>query len=94
MRFVATCSEKGIVQAGGYLDSGGINQGLKLVSKKVSVGGGGGLLTLKFNSRHKRSIRNDLRKNRRPRVRVTLSCVDVAGNTSAPKRFWINLRRR
>lgn len=93
VRFVATCTEKGIVQAAGYVDSGGINHALKLVERKLTVGGGGAVLKLKFTSRIKRSVRNDLRKRRTPRVRVTLSCVDVAGNTSRARKFWIKLKR-
>lgn len=93
VRFVATCSEKGVINAAGYLDARGINDAIKPVERKVRVGGGGVKLTMKFLKRHLRSIRADLRKKRRVRVRVTVSCVDGAGNTSRARHFWILIRR-
>lgn len=94
VRFVATCSEKGLVQAVAYVDVRGINSAMKKAEKKVGVAGGGVALNLGFGKRQMRDIRTDLRKKRRVRVRVTVSCVDAAGNTSRARHFWIKLRRR
>jgi Ca2+-binding RTX toxin-like protein len=93
VRFFATCSEKGIVQAIGYVDAAGINSALKGFNKKVDVGGGGVMVTLKLQKSVMRNITADLRKKRKPRVRVTIACVDAAGNTSSPRKFWVGLRR-
>ena len=93
VRFVATCSEKGVVNAAGFLDAAGINDAIKPVERKVSVGGGGVQFKMKFLKRHLRNIRADIRKKRRVRARFTVSCVDVAGNTSRARHFWIRLKR-
>lgn len=93
VRFFVTCSEKGIVQAIGYVDAAGINSALKGSNKKVDVGGGGVLVTLKLQKRVMKMIKADLRKKRKPRVRVQIACVDAAGNTSKPRKFWVGLRR-
>ena len=94
IRFVATCSEKGLVQAIGFVAAGGIKEALKLTERKVAVGGGGVVVKFPFSKRQRRNIAGDLRRRRTPRVRITISCVDAAGNTSRARRFWIGLRRR
>ena len=94
IRFAATCTEKGLIQAVGVVHAGGITDAMKTVTRKVGVGGGGVMVQLKFNKRQISNIRRDLRRRKKPRVRVALSCVDVAGNTSRPRRFWIALRKR
>jgi hypothetical protein len=91
--FIATCSEAGVVQSAGYLDAGGINAAMKPSNKKVDVGGGGVTVTMKFTKRHLKAIKKDLRKKKKPRVRVTISCADTAGNTSIARKFWISLRK-
>lgn len=93
VRFVATCSEKGLVQAIGYVRAGGINQTFKLIERKVTVGGGGVTIQLKYNKRQRSLAAADLRKKRKPRVKIIVSCADEAGNTSRARRFWITLRR-
>jgi Ca2+-binding RTX toxin-like protein len=93
VRFVATCSEKGLVQAIGYVQAGGVKEVFKLVERKVTVGGGGVVVKLPFSKRQRGNAARDLRRKRTPRVRVTISCVDQAGNTSRARRFWIALRR-
>ena len=93
VRFVATCSEKGLVQAIGFVAAGGINQVFKLREYKVKVGGGGVVIKMPFNKRQRNFIADDLRKKRKPRVKMIISCVDNAGNTSRVRRFWITLRR-
>jgi Ca2+-binding RTX toxin-like protein len=94
VRFAAVCSEKGLIEAVGVVNAGGITEAMKPIKRKVTVGGGGVMVQLKFSKRSTKLIRKDLTKKRRPRVRVLLSCVDNAGNTSKPKRFWISLRKR
>ena len=90
VRFVATCSEKGLIQAGGFLDAGGVNAKLKSVSATVPVGGAGALMALKLTKRQAVKAA----KSRRSSVRVTVSCVDAAGNTSRARHFKIRLKRR
>jgi Ca2+-binding RTX toxin-like protein len=92
-RVIATCSEKGIVQFTGYLDASGINERLKPKAVKNPVAGGGVEVKLGFNKRQMKLILADFKKHRTPRVRVTGSCVDAAGNTSRARHFWISLRR-
>jgi Ca2+-binding RTX toxin-like protein len=92
-RVVATCSEKGIVQVTGYLDASGINDRLKPKSIKNPVGGGGVEVKLAFNKRQMKLIKSDFKRRKTPRIRVTASCVDAAGNTSRARHFWIGLRR-
>lgn len=94
VRFAATCTEKGLIQAVGVVHAGGITAATKPVTRKLGVGGGGLIVKLKLTRSHQRSIRKDLRKGRRPRVKVILSCTDDAGNTSRGRRFWIALRKR
>jgi Ca2+-binding RTX toxin-like protein len=94
VRFAVTCSEKGLIQAVGVVDAGGISDATKGVTRKVTVGGGGVIVKLKLLKRHQRNIRKDFAKHRKPRVKVILSCVDNAGNTSRARRFWISLRKR
>ena len=94
VRFAATCSEKGLIQAVGVVHAGGITAATKSVTRKLGVGGGGLIVKLKLTKSHQRSIRKDLAKRRKPRVKVILSCTDDAGNTSRGRRFWISLRKR
>ena len=94
IRFATTCSEKGLIQAIGVVHAAGITAAMKGVTRKVGVGGGGVVMQLKFRKNHLSSIRKDLRKRKKPRVRVSVSCVDAAGNTSRPKRVWVYLVKR
>jgi Ca2+-binding RTX toxin-like protein len=89
----ATSSEKGLIQAAGFLEVAGINDRLKPQQARVDVAGGGVRLRMAFNKRQMRMILRDLSKGRRPRVRLTVSSVDAAGNTSRAKHFFVRLRR-
>ena len=93
VRFYATSSEKGIVEAAGFVQAAGINSPLKRVSRTVGVAGGGVTVVMRFSKRQMRGILRDLRRKRRVWVRITVSSTDAAGNTSAAKRFRIRLRR-
>jgi Ca2+-binding RTX toxin-like protein len=93
VRVNATSSEVGSVQVTGYLVAGGVNDRLAPASASLTVAGGGVDLSLSLSRAQLRRVERDLRKGRRPKVRVTVSAVDGAGNTSATRRFWITLRR-
>jgi hypothetical protein len=93
IRIAATSSEKGLVQAAGFLEAGGINNPLKPVARKVSLAGGGVTLVMRFSKRQMKLIMRDLRKRRRVSVRMTVSSVDASGNTSRAKHFRIRLRK-
>jgi hypothetical protein len=93
IRIAATSSEKGLVQAAGFVTAGGVNNRLKPVSKAVKVAGGGVTLVVKFSKRQMKLILRDLRRGRKVSVRMTVSSVDAAGNTSRARHFRIRLRR-
>jgi len=93
IRVAATSSEKGLVQAAGFLEAGGVNNRLKPVSKAVKVAGGGVTLVVRFSKRQIKLILRDLRKGRKVDVRMTVSSVDAAGNTSRARHLRIKLRR-
>jgi hypothetical protein len=93
VKVLATCSERGIVQAAGFLEAGGVNFRLKPASRQVSVAGGGVAVPIKLSSRQVKTALRDLRRGRHPDARVTVSCVDAAGNTSRARHFRIKLRK-
>ena len=93
IRFYATSSEKGIIEAAGFVQSAGINSPLERVTRSVGTPGGGVTVVITFSKRQIRSIMRDLRSGRRVSVRVTVSATDAAGNTSTAKRFRVRLRR-
>jgi len=88
----ATSSEVGIVQVTGYLAAGGVNERVTPASATVTVGGGGVDVALTLSRGQLRRVERDLRRGREPKVRITVSAVDAAGNTSRARRFWIDLR--
>jgi hypothetical protein len=93
LKMVATSSEKGLVQVTGFLAAGGINQRLKPVRATVDVGGGGVRITVVLSKRMAKSARRDLRRHKHPRIHLTVTSVDSAGNTSAGRHLTIRLRR-
>jgi Ca2+-binding RTX toxin-like protein len=93
LKMVATSSEKGLVQVTGFLQAGGINQRLEPVRATVDVGGGGVRINIVLSKRMARSARRDLRSHRHPRIHLTVTSVDPAGNTSAGRHLTIRLRR-
>ena len=90
--FTATSSERGVVQATGFLDAGGQNDRLAPASAAVEVGGGGVELAVRLTAAQARRVVRDRRRGRRPRVRLVLAAVDAAGNTSRARRVTIVLR--
>ena len=93
IKVVATSSEKGFVQVSGFIALGPLTLKLKSVRADVSVGGGGAEVALKLSKRMLKLGKRRLRKKRKPYIRLTISSVDAAGNTSAPTRLTIRLRR-
>jgi len=91
--FVVTCNEKSIVQAAGFVQAGPSTEKLKLKTANITVAGGGVKMKLGFNKRQTKAIRKALARRKKPRVRIVVSCVDDAGNTSRAKRFFIHLTR-
>ena len=89
----ATSSEKGLVQAAGFVEAGGVNLRVKPRQKAVKVAGGGVTLKIVFSRSQVKKILRDLRRKRRVSVRMTVSSVDAAGNTSRARHFRISLRR-
>ncbi len=89
----ATSSEKGLVQAAGFVEAGGVNLRVKPASRAVKVAGGGVTLKIVFSKGQVKKILRDLRRKRRVSVRMTVSSVDAAGNTSRARHFRISLRR-
>jgi Ca2+-binding RTX toxin-like protein len=90
---LVTASEPSLVDASGFLSAAGINTRLKPGSAKVTVGGGGAALKLGLSKRARRFVRRDLRRHRHPKVRLTVTAVDDAGNTSPARHITIALRR-
>ena len=88
-----TASERSLVNVTGFVDAGGINAQIRPRTARVEVDGGGALLTLTLTKTHVRRALADLRRRRKPRVQLTLSAVDAAGNTSRARRMTIALRR-
>ena len=93
IRIAATSSEKGLVQAAGFVEAGGVNLRVKPTSKAVKVAGGGVTLKIVFSKSQIKRILRDLRRGRRVSVRMTVSSVDAAGNTSRARHFRVRLRR-
>jgi hypothetical protein len=90
---IATSNERGLIQAGAFLDAAGINTALRSTSAKVELAGGAVKLRIRFGPRAWRLIEQSLRKRQRARVRVTISAADATGNTSRARKVWVKLRR-
>jgi hypothetical protein len=88
-----TASEKAIINVSGYLDAGGINARLKPVASSVALAGGGTLVTVALSKVQAARALADLRHRRSPKLHLTVSGVDPAGNTSKPRHLTIWLRR-
>lgn len=85
-----TTNERALARASGYLASGGLRSGLEIASAALA-GGESGRLVVRLSRAQARSARAEVRRGRRPHVRLTLSAVDRAGNTSRPRRVTISL---
>jgi hemolysin type calcium-binding protein len=88
-----TVNERAQVDVSGYLAAGGINDRLKPIASTVKVGGGGTLVRVRLSRTQARRVLSDLRHHRKPRMRITISAADPAGNTSRPRHLTISLAR-
>ena len=86
-------SERALVSVSGYLDAGAINDKVRPTATRVVVPGGGVYLRVTLSAKQVRRVLRDVRRKRRPRLKLTISAVDAAGNTSPPRRLTIALRR-
>jgi hypothetical protein len=86
-------SEQSLINVSGFVVAGGINSALKKVRPGVDLGEGGIRMKVGLSKGQLAKVLNDLRRHRRPKLRVTVSAVDPAGNTSTPKHLTIALKR-
>lgn len=93
IRIAVTSSEQALVRASGYLAVGGINSRLAIASAALDGPADQRELIVRLSPAQGRRVLRDLRRGRRPRVRLAVSAVDGAGNTSAVRRLTIRLSR-
>jgi hypothetical protein len=86
-----SASEKAAINISGYLDAGGVNRRLK-VPPAVNLGEGATRAGIKLSKAQAAVALRDIRRGRAPKVRLTISAVDPAGNTSKPRRLTVRLR--
>lgn len=86
-----SASEKAAINVSGYLDAGGVNRRLK-VPPAVNLGEGGTRVGVKLSKGQAAAALRDIRRGKRPKVRLTISAVDPAGNTSKPRHLVVALR--
>jgi Ca2+-binding RTX toxin-like protein len=89
-----TVSERAQVDVSGYLAVAGVNEPLKAVASTVKIGGGGATLRIRLTRGQAKRVLADLRRHRTPKLRLTISAADPAGNTSRTRRLTISLARR
>jgi Ca2+-binding RTX toxin-like protein len=85
-------SEKAAINVSGFLDAGGVNRRLK-VAPAVDLGEGGTRIPVRLSKSQAAAALRDLARGRRPKLRLTISAVDPAGNTSSPRHLRVALRR-
>ena len=78
-------SERAQVDVSGYLSVAGINHPLKPVAGSIKVGGGGITMRIRLTRSQAKRVVADLRRRRKPRLQLTISAADRAGNTSRSK---------
>ena len=86
-----SASEKAAINVSGYLAAGGVNYRLK-VPPAVNLGEGGTRVGVKLSKGQASVALRDVRRGKRPRVKLTISAVDPAGNTSKPRHLVVTLR--
>ena len=84
-------SEKAAINVSGYLAAGGVNYRLK-VPPAVNLGEGGTRVGVRLSKGQASVALRDIRRGKRPRVKLTISAVDPAGNTSKPRHLVVTLR--
>jgi hypothetical protein len=85
-----SASEQSAINVSGYLDAGGVNRRLK-VPPAVNLGEGGTRVGVRLSKGQASSALRDIRRGRHPKVRLTISAVDPAGNTSKPRHLIVTL---
>ena len=93
IRIAVSASERALINVSGFLEARGRNLKVKNVQTRIDVPGGGVYVTVTLTRRYAQIVRADLRRKRRPKLRLTVSAVDPAGNTSPAQRLVIALRR-
>jgi Ca2+-binding RTX toxin-like protein len=86
-----SASEKAAINVSGYLDAGGVNRRLK-VPPAVNLGEGGTRVAVKLSKGQAGAALRDIRRGKHPKVKLTISAVDPAGNTSQPRHLVVTLR--
>src|SRR4051812_16765455 len=86
-----SASEKAAINVSGYLDAGGVNHRLK-VPPAVNLGEGGTRVGVKLTRGQVAVALRDIHRGRVPKVKLTISAVDPAGNTSKPRHLVVALR--
>jgi hypothetical protein len=94
VRIAATSSERGFLSASGFLQTKGINLPISSDRRRVSVAGGGVLLTVRLRGRSLREARRALARKRTVSVRLGVVATDTAGNSASVRAPRIRLARR
>jgi Thrombospondin type 3 repeat/RTX calcium-binding nonapeptide repeat (4 copies) len=83
VRVYATSSERGAVSASGGLKIGSLVLPVKTIDRKrITVGGGGAVLTYRVRGRHWREARKALRRGRNVTLRLGVVATDLAGKST------------
>ena len=91
VRLTARAGEDAILQVSGYLDAGGINSRVRFRTAAASAGRRE-RVTVRLSKAQARRAARAARRGGHPTVRLTVSAVDAAGNTSRPRHLRIRLR--
>jgi Ca2+-binding RTX toxin-like protein len=86
-----SAGEKAAINLSGYLDAGGVNRRLD-VPPAVNLGEGATRVGVKLTKGQAKVALRDIGRGKRPKVRLTVSAVDPAGNTSKPRHLVVTLR--
>jgi RTX calcium-binding nonapeptide repeat (4 copies) len=90
---VVSASEPALVRASGFLVAGGLNSRVALASVAVGAAGQQRRLVVRLSRGQVARAMRDLRRAHRPRLRLALTAVDRAGNTSAARRVTVRPSR-
>ena len=86
-----SADEQSAINVSGYLVAGGVNNRIK-VPPAVDLGEGGTRVAVKLSKKQARRALRDNARGRKPKVRLTVSAVDPAGNTSQPRHLVVRLK--
>ena len=88
VRVYATSSERGAISASGFLDIAGLSVPVRAPRRRVSVGGGGVVLTYTLSRSRWRAARRAIARRRKVVVKLGVVATDQAGHSrrrSAPR---------